>query len=351
MTDGTGSIEQESPDAAGTPPTWYARKPADVVAALDSDLEHGLSRAEAAARLSRYGPNRIAEEKPPSVWAIALNQLREPMNIMLVAVVVVSLAHRRGLDGPHRRPAHRPQRGARHPPGADRPGQRGRPVEDAGAAGPGGPGRRARARPGGRPGARRRRAPRGRRPRAGRRAHPAVGHAGDPGGGADRGERAGGQGRRRRCPPGTSPSATAPTWLFQNTSVTRGTATIVDHRDRDEHPDGPDRDDADRGDPHPVAAAARARLADQGARHHRLDRGRLHRRRGRAARPAVRSAPAARHRDGHLGHPDRHAGLRLRAALGRRQAPGRRPRPWSRTSPTSRRSARPARSTPTRPAP
>src|SRR4051794_12562942 len=91
MTDGPGIIEQESPHAAGTPPTWYTRKPADTVAALDSDLERGLSRAEAAARLSRYGPNPIAEEKPPSVWAIALNLLREPMNIMLVAVVVVSI--------------------------------------------------------------------------------------------------------------------------------------------------------------------------------------------------------------------------------------------------------------------
>src|SRR3954468_17933267 len=91
MTDSPGIIEQESPHAAGTPPTWYARKPADAVAALDSDLERGLSRAEAAARLSRYGPNRIAEEKPPSVWAIALNLLREPMNIMLLAVVVVNI--------------------------------------------------------------------------------------------------------------------------------------------------------------------------------------------------------------------------------------------------------------------
>jgi Ca2+-transporting ATPase len=91
MTDAPGIIEQESPHAAGTPPTWYARKPADIVAALDSDLERGLSRAEAAARLSRYGPNRIAKEKPPSVWAIALGLLREPMNIMLVAVVVVSI--------------------------------------------------------------------------------------------------------------------------------------------------------------------------------------------------------------------------------------------------------------------
>ncbi len=69
---------------------WFAQEPGDVVAALGSDADRGLSAAEAAARLTRYGPNQIAGEKPPSVWAIALTQLRDPMNLMLVAVAVVS---------------------------------------------------------------------------------------------------------------------------------------------------------------------------------------------------------------------------------------------------------------------
>ena len=63
----------------------------DVVAAMGSDPASGLSGAEAASRLSRHGPNEITAEKPPSMWAVALQQLREPMNIMLVAVTVVSL--------------------------------------------------------------------------------------------------------------------------------------------------------------------------------------------------------------------------------------------------------------------
>ena len=70
--------------------TPYARDAAEVVAALGSDADSGLTGAEAAARLSRYGPNEITSEKPPSVWAVALQQLRDPMNIMLVAVVAVS---------------------------------------------------------------------------------------------------------------------------------------------------------------------------------------------------------------------------------------------------------------------
>ena len=68
----------------------YAREAADVVAELGSDAENGLTRDEAAARLATLGPNEITKEKPPSVWAVALEQMRDPMNIMLVAVSIVS---------------------------------------------------------------------------------------------------------------------------------------------------------------------------------------------------------------------------------------------------------------------
>ncbi len=69
---------------------WFAREADDVAAALESDAERGLSSQKAATRLSSVGPNRIAEERPPSVTSIALAQLREPMNIMLIAVTAVS---------------------------------------------------------------------------------------------------------------------------------------------------------------------------------------------------------------------------------------------------------------------
>jgi Ca2+-transporting ATPase len=84
----------ESQVAAAAPPDAppYAREAVDVVAGLGSDAADGLTAAEAAARLSRYGPNEIAKEQPPSVWQVALGQLRDPMNIMLVAVTIVSLA-------------------------------------------------------------------------------------------------------------------------------------------------------------------------------------------------------------------------------------------------------------------
>ncbi|HET6986389.1 MAG TPA: cation-transporting P-type ATPase [Kribbella sp.] len=69
----------------------YSLRTDEVVAAAGSDAVRGLSGTEAASRLSSHGPNEIAAEKPPSLWAVALAQLRDPMNLMLIAVVVVSL--------------------------------------------------------------------------------------------------------------------------------------------------------------------------------------------------------------------------------------------------------------------
>jgi P-type Ca2+ transporter type 2C len=81
----------ERPAAAAEAAPAYLRSPEDVVHDLNTDVTSGLSRQEAATRLATHGPNQITAEKPPSAVAIALAQLRDPMNIMLVAVTVVSL--------------------------------------------------------------------------------------------------------------------------------------------------------------------------------------------------------------------------------------------------------------------
>ena len=66
--------------------------PAAALTALAVDADQGLAVAEAQQRLSEYGPNQLATEPPPSMWSIALGQLSNPMNIMLVIVAVASLA-------------------------------------------------------------------------------------------------------------------------------------------------------------------------------------------------------------------------------------------------------------------
>ena len=69
----------------------FALEADEVIRRAGSDVGAGLTSAEAACRLESVGPNEIASEKALSAWAIAALQFRDPMNIMLVAVVVVSL--------------------------------------------------------------------------------------------------------------------------------------------------------------------------------------------------------------------------------------------------------------------
>ena len=70
----------------------YCATPEAVIDELRSDREHGLSQVEVDRRLTKYGRNEIAAEKPPSMVAVALAQLRDPMNLMLIVVTLVSIA-------------------------------------------------------------------------------------------------------------------------------------------------------------------------------------------------------------------------------------------------------------------
>jgi Ca2+-transporting ATPase len=65
---------------------------ADVAAQLQVDPDRGLDRSGADRRLADYGPNELPAEPSPSVWVVARGQLANPMNIMLMIVCVASLA-------------------------------------------------------------------------------------------------------------------------------------------------------------------------------------------------------------------------------------------------------------------
>jgi Ca2+-transporting ATPase len=71
---------------------WYALEPAAALETLAVDPERGLDDDEAERRLATYGPNQLTTEPPPSIWAVALGQLSNPMNIMLIIVAVASIA-------------------------------------------------------------------------------------------------------------------------------------------------------------------------------------------------------------------------------------------------------------------
>jgi Ca2+-transporting ATPase len=71
---------------------WHNQSAEDAAAALGVDPERGLDGEEAARRLGEYGPNELPTEPPPSVWEVARGQFTNPMNIMLPIVSVASFA-------------------------------------------------------------------------------------------------------------------------------------------------------------------------------------------------------------------------------------------------------------------
>ena len=75
---------------AGSTDVW--RRTADeVAAALGTDVREGLSEAEAAARLARFGPNQLEAAQQMSAWRKFLGQFADPLIYLLLAAVVVSL--------------------------------------------------------------------------------------------------------------------------------------------------------------------------------------------------------------------------------------------------------------------
>ncbi|NLB58433.1 MAG: cation-translocating P-type ATPase, partial [Gammaproteobacteria bacterium] len=76
-----------------TPPPAapWSNDPAELAAALGTDLESGLGEAEAARRLAEHGPNALASEPPVPAWKRFAAQFRDPLIYLLVAAIVVSV--------------------------------------------------------------------------------------------------------------------------------------------------------------------------------------------------------------------------------------------------------------------
>ncbi len=71
---------------------WYAKSAEQTAAELGVDPLKGLSAEDVTRRLAEYGPNELPAEPPPSTWVVARSQLANPMNIMLLIVGVASFA-------------------------------------------------------------------------------------------------------------------------------------------------------------------------------------------------------------------------------------------------------------------
>ena len=68
---------------------FHQEPPAKVLEELNA-TESGLSQQQAAERLAQYGPNKLAEGKKITLFQRFLQQLADPMIIILLAAAAVS---------------------------------------------------------------------------------------------------------------------------------------------------------------------------------------------------------------------------------------------------------------------
>ncbi|MBK9055739.1 MAG: cation-translocating P-type ATPase [Chloroflexi bacterium] len=70
---------------------WYQLDPEKVLQELKTNAETGLSDAEVQQRLVQYGHNELIEKGIKSPWRILLEQIAEPMVLILIAAAVISI--------------------------------------------------------------------------------------------------------------------------------------------------------------------------------------------------------------------------------------------------------------------
>ena len=78
---------------------WHAFSSAQAAAELDTDLENGLTNAEAQARLADYGPNQLPEPVAIPAWRLFLDQFKSVMTVLLLAATLIAFLLGDELEG------------------------------------------------------------------------------------------------------------------------------------------------------------------------------------------------------------------------------------------------------------
>src|SRR6185437_2690892 len=65
---------------------------ADGIAQVSAAPAGGLSSAEAADRLARYGPNELPRARATPWWRLVADQLRDPLILVLLAAAALTVA-------------------------------------------------------------------------------------------------------------------------------------------------------------------------------------------------------------------------------------------------------------------
>lgn len=79
--------------------TWHNQSITELLHHFASDVAQGLTDAEAANRLSQYGPNKIQKGKRFSAWIIFMNQFKSLVIWVLIGAAAISAALGEIVDG------------------------------------------------------------------------------------------------------------------------------------------------------------------------------------------------------------------------------------------------------------
>lgn len=77
-------------EAGRLPLAWHARESSDTIAAVDSNVDSGISGSEASDRLAREGPNEIAEANRRGALRIFASQFSDVIVLVLVGAAIVA---------------------------------------------------------------------------------------------------------------------------------------------------------------------------------------------------------------------------------------------------------------------
>ena len=90
---GVVSMKKEEVEIQKKPlPSYETMTKEEVLTLFGTDEHQGLSEAEAARRLEKYGPNKLAEKKKKGFFRLFLEQMNNPMIFVLLAAILVTLA-------------------------------------------------------------------------------------------------------------------------------------------------------------------------------------------------------------------------------------------------------------------
>ncbi|MBT3389100.1 MAG: cation-translocating P-type ATPase [Chloroflexi bacterium] len=85
-------FDEQQINARGTDTLWYTLTSDESLNKLEVSLEKGLSGGEAQHRLTTYGPNKLEEAPPTTIWQMLWVQLTDFVVILLIVAAVISAA-------------------------------------------------------------------------------------------------------------------------------------------------------------------------------------------------------------------------------------------------------------------